>query len=585
MEQTLVAYCLDEPAPAERIEARLERVADHYGVVGRQGWSGDRSGAIIWDAGAGSCRWPAYSSDDDLEVVTAYVPTGWERLVGDSAPDRAALELGRALSRDPSAAAELDPPFVLIVRDRSGDELIIVNDAVGVARLYEMRFEGGWVWSNRLGALPLFAGVAPSADPRGWALLAGLGWFATDRTPILGAAKVRGSTAIFAGERGRRTLRTQAIERLVAGASDRQLRDHVADAAGQIRDLARSVTGLWPEPPTIQLSGGRDSRVGAAAAVAEGIPARFLTLSEYPGEVAVAEELLAGVEGRFSHVVEAFGDPSASGDVRSRARAVHLVYDGLPNTHILRWPLVGPSPAPRSALVSGHGGEVAHGFYYSSERAYRRVRRRGEEGLVRRLERAARRGHSAGRENAYQVVLEECERVLAEGRMLGLDGPSLLDYFYLVDRFANWGELGRHSMNCSPFATPAFIRAAFALTPEQRFDDVLHRELIERLAPEWAKVPFFGRERARLPAIVRPWLWETSDAEVVEEVVRDEALWDELFRPAPIREMWRRARAGEGAAHYEHIFERLVWWVTYEEHLRLLGARATAGTRGQPVRL
>jgi len=39
--------------------------------------------------------------------------------------------------------------------------------------------------------------------------------------------------------------------------------------------------------------------------------------------------------------------------------------------------------------------------------------------------------------------------------------------------------------------------------------------------------------------------------------------------------MWAEVRRGEGHAHYEAILLRIAWRVGFEDHLRLLGERAS----------
>ena len=102
------------------------------------------------------------------------------------------------MASDPDRLALLNPPFVIAVHDAAARSLTIVNDSIATARLYELRTDAGFVWSNRLGALPLFAGVAPEPDAEGWAIHAATGWFLGETTPIRGARKVAAGTAIVA---------------------------------------------------------------------------------------------------------------------------------------------------------------------------------------------------------------------------------------------------------------------------------------------------------------------------------------------------------------------------------------------------
>lgn len=165
-----------------------------------------------------------------------------------------------------------------------------------------------------------------------------------------------------------------------------------------------------------------------------------------------------------------------------------------------------------------------------------------------------------------------------EGRLCSLEGPALLDWFYLVERLPHKSGFGSRDAVASVFLTPALIRAAFDMTPEQRKEHLLHRELISRLVPEWADVPFFRPDPAerRMPEINRPRLWEDTEGGMAR-VIEEGRGWTEMFDADRVRETWRKVTSGAGHAHHEQIFERLVWRESFERHLDLLGDRATAG--------
>ena len=151
-------------------------------------------------------------------------------------------------------------------------------------------------------------------------------------------------------------------------------------------------------------------------------------------------------------------------------------------------PLPVEPPAPRSPATAARSPTAST---TPRRRSSRRSTRAARTALVDRLEEAARQKHGAAHRDAYRAYREEVEHALADGRRHGLVGADLLDYFYLVHRLAYRSGLGARSGRYSACATPAFVRAAFDLTPEQRLDGRLHTELINRLVPAWSEVPFF----------------------------------------------------------------------------------------------
>ena len=236
----------------------------------------------------------------------------------------------------------------------------------------------------------------------------------------------------------------------------------------------------------------------------------------------------------------------------------------------------GPPPPP---TLSGHGGELGHGFYYGEKAKLRRLERGGEEALMAQLEKNARRKHSAASAESYRLYLAECERTLDEGRQFGLTGPPLLDWFYMAQRLPYRSGLGARSARWSACVTPAFIRGAFDLTPRERLDARFHRMVIARLVPEWKDAPFFSEADpdASMPEIKRNRIWDKEpDAGEVEEIIAGGNAWPEIFERDRIVAMWEEVRSGEGSSDYEHIFDRVVWREAFETHVRELGRAAGA---------
>jgi hypothetical protein len=586
LEHTLLAYACERPLDFERVERGLQRVDRHVQQLFAEPLEHHADcdsglGLAAWIRGDDRLRWPLWDESEKNAVAWTSAPTGWRRLIGPTPPERAARETGDALRADPSRLVDLDPPFVAGIRDT--DSLTIVNDFIGVARLYEMRTPDGWVWSNRLAVLPLFAGVTPEPDETGWAILAAAGWFLGEYTPIRGCSKLPGATVVGVVRSGDAQVevehrRTDAPSAVLAprGRFAKRSAQPAIDAA---RDLAESVGQLWTIPPTVDLSGGRDSRVSAAAVVASGIDAQFRTGDIDPGETDVARSLIEAAPRPLRHKVTSpeRGDPED--DLLERAANLHLIHDGARNPQsLLRNPIELPHAGHQKPVISGHGGELAHGFYYGTKKKLRALGRARESDLVARLDRTARKRHDAGREEVYDVYRAEVLRTLQAGRDLGLKGANLLDYFYFAQRLANRSGLGTRNDRCSACSTSGFVRACFDLRPKQRLQAKLHKEIVGGLVPEWAGIPFFDPNTAgAMPEINRSRLWERpSHAAAVEEVIANDGPWVELFDRERVREMWAEVRGGEGHHQYEAAFTRVVWRETFDAHLKGLARQAAA---------
>ncbi len=598
--ETLLAYAFERPVERARIDAALARVGAHYSPQlleppPLRSSLGPREGLALWRHDGGGSKWPAWAQDGDLVVASSVAPGGWSQVIGSMAPEQGALALGRALAERPERTAELAPPFVLAARDAAAESLLIVNDFAGAGRIYELRFAGagngdrsaeaagfgsaGAVWSNRLGALPIFAGIAPEPDAASWELFAAAGWFLGDSTPIRGAVKLDGGSVVRAGGNAGEAERRSsgAIEGLVSP-RDVAFATALEAAADDAVGLVRGIAEVASKKLAVDLSGGRDSRVSAAAALAAGVTAKFRTGDNHPGELELVERLLGDAEHDIATHNVTSGERSEPADeLRDRLAAIHLVHDGMRNPQELRRPTQLPlRPRTPRPTLSGHGGEIAHGFYYANARKLHGLERRGERGLVARLEKAGKRNAAAATPAAYERYSGELERLLGEGRALGLEGPTLLDYFYLTQRLAHRSGLGSRSGRYSCCVAPGFVRAAFDLTPTERLEAKLHTELIAKLVPEWSDVPFYVEPaRNAMPALRRARIWEKpAHAEALNEIIRKGSSWPAIFRKRRVRKMWREIGAGGGHHHYEGVFDRVIWRETYDRHLATLAKAA-----------
>jgi hypothetical protein len=572
LEETWLAYAFRSSANPERIRAAIDRVGAHYGSTLaeeplRDESIGAENGLVLWRRRDERLRWPLWSETRPLALACTAVPIGWRSITGDLSPADAPDELVRRLQAQPERVATLNGPLVLGIRNEYENRLVVANDALGIGRLYEMETEDGWVWSNRLGALPVFAGVRPAADDRGWGILAAAGWFLGDSTPIAGTRKVPAGTVIEvrAGEASHRA--TDERERVLVPPRGRAP-DAIAAAATGVSELAAQIGEVWDTRPVIDLSGGRDSRVSAAGALNAGIDAEFKTVDNEPGEVDLVRRLIEAAPRDMAHVVNEPESEEAADDLATRLGAIHLVHDGMRNPQEVRRHTELPHSGWIPPSMSGHGGEIGHGFYYANRRALLRARRHGHDGMLERLMTNARRDHSAAKESGYAAYEAECERVLRTGEGAGIEGPSLLDYFYLAERLPYRSGLGARSGRYSACVAPAFVRAAFDMNPRDRLKNRLHKAVVAELVPEWKRVPFFVEGSAPTK---RTRIWEKEEhAAEITRMIDEGRGWPDMFEPDRIRAMWDEVREGRGKGNYEHVFYRLAWRVGYEEHLERL---------------
>jgi hypothetical protein len=574
--ETVIAYTF-APNGVARAAAGRSRVEAYYGNfwdrdATHQGYDGNTVGLHMWDRHDSTCFWPSWHDTGDVRVASVHTPLGYQRVIGDVPPYDAPARLAHAVRRTPASFLELAPPFTMAVLDPAEERLELFTDPIGVGRLFQLRLPDGWVWSNRPVAALLFAGKQATASARGWSFAAVCGWFMDDSTPYDGVLAVPGATHIVAdGSRQQQTV--SRIETTSIWSTDNP--DTAEETAEALQDVARSVGRLWPGRPTVDLSGGRDSRVVAAAFLSAGVDLKLNSYDAVPGELEVAESLVQHLETPVEHVVSR-KTPGQQVQVKplakpqplelvDRAGRWHRYAEGLrAASYLFHTP---PRSAVTHLAIGGAGGEVAHGHFYPAD-----VLQLDALPLPAKLDAFSkylqkRLAPGAGpTESARAAVAGQIEHVLRTAVHGGIENATILDYFYIVERLRRWGTTGERTGVVSPLLIPSFVRSAFTLDPAQRVDNALHRQLVRLLVPEWADVPFFKpsptASTRRSPAKVR-CLADAADRDLIERLLVDV----EGFDSRTLSTMWAASVAGASSATAEATLRQALWRATFDHHL------------------
>ena len=248
-------------------------------------------------------------------------------------------------------------------------------------------------------------------------------------------------------------------------------------------------------PVELSLTGGKDSRLIAAALTAAQVPFRARThgFASHPDVIVAA--MIASKLG-IEHVVTE-PRPAApertpdEADVLARLRSAVLVSDGM----LSAFENVGrpdPSVTTEPVQAGGHGGELLRGGYAPAAWSTRWPARtwseaRGTE-LFRRLvtrRLGLLRPAAAG---AYLASVAPFVASLPRGPL------RTLDDFYLVNRAGRWSAAARQAyLLREPLVQPFFgdqvVRAARAVPLPDRITDRLHRGVLAALCPELLDLP------------------------------------------------------------------------------------------------
>ncbi len=465
----------------------------------------------------GAYRWPTVAAGDTVTAVSLGLPVGLHTTGGP-------LALARRLLAGGDIHRDVVPPFSLLALDRD-ERFAVQQDWIGMSRLFTGTAGGVTALCSRPSLLATFLHGAVEPDPDGWASYAVTGHFGGDMSPI------RGARLLQPGERitGRRrrgggwdltSERRYGVDDLVMSGFARQGRpvDEALDRAAQaITTTAVSTSDLYTDEITLGLSGGKDSRLIAASLVAAGRLPRFVTNVDTPAEGEVACRLVQLLRDKHGlqphHRLAKVGTPAnvLTFGLYERTERLQRFHDfQYPSTYTVRTAV----PAQlrdhaAAASFSGVAGELSTGYWYPAAGG-----RTPEEEALARLTTAVPRGA------AVQPVVEaERARItgmLDHGKDLGLDGMHVIDYVYLVERVRRWYTSAYAIGLVTPFLSPGFVAATFALTAEQKRARLLHTSLIERFVPEWSEVPFVSISTGPSTATR---IWEGDGVRVIADLL------------------------------------------------------------------
>jgi Asparagine synthase len=261
-------------------------------------------------------------------------------------------------------------------------------------------------------------------------------------------------------------------------------------------------------PVELSLTGGKDSRLVAAALAAAGVPFRARThgFADHPDvEIAGAIAARLGIE----HIVATPAAPGSTADPLHRLRSAVLVGDGM----ISAFENVGYPDPTRSEVVSvgGHGGEILRGGYAEvvaarqsapapgarrpplpmwASPALRQFAASAE--LLRRMTARRLRLLRPGTAAAYAASLAPQTARLRRGPLTALDD------FYLANRAGRWSAAARQAYLLrqdlvQPLFADAVVAAARSVPLASRVSGELTSSAIAELRPDLLEVPFAGK--------------------------------------------------------------------------------------------
>lgn len=448
------------------------------------GW---QTGADAFEAGS---HW-AETSDG----LTAFA--GWPRPArGSWSPGAWASQLAEQITQRSPASIRDDHRgtySVLHLAAGGGRRSWLTSDVWGTGLVYLAWHDHALVVSNNpVLARKIAAGeqaVTPDVDAMGW--LPYFGLIGDARTSVTGAEVLDPDHHIVhSPEVGVRIVTQRPRWQDVAHVEGGELDALIDDAAEELVNNVRTIARLPVPTRHLNLSGGKDSRLVLAAIVAAGALQDF-RLRTFGLEQA-PDVLVARLLGEELDVDVAYTAPSALtmtvSTFERRVRQHQFQTWGMFGT----WDLRGHVSTTPDLVVTGLFGELMRSHYQHYARG-KKLQQKDEvleffrsdmpfnpAGLVRQDVAA---GYLAG-------VLQWGETQVEAGAR----PDDLPDLFYMTRRLRRWygsaeGVAFRNPV-AHPLDAPTAVMAAFAAGYERRKSDYVHFELMRRLHPPLAKLPF-----------------------------------------------------------------------------------------------
>ena len=462
------------------------------------------------------------------------------------------------------SAGDLAAPFT-VVRWRKG-RLDIMNDMLGLVRLFHYEFDGGDIWSTRMGLAHVFMGELPKPNPLAWAGMAALGWAPGGATQLGSGKQVEGGVRISAGsESGRHDVR---YKQTFAEWMDRARFSAEPSPRENVRDMESlmSTATRWPESPVGDLSGGKDSRLVSAMGIRSGAISTVRTIATDEGEVRTAKLLVQLLDTPVRHRITDRSDPFIpGGDFVERLSSQHSAWEGrFLATSGFNSPQFKGFQTARKAKFNGLGGEVlAGGSFYSGATRTRMMdatSSAAQDRLVRMTNSLGYGTSLSAKQQVNDYTSDFVKKAEGEGASTA---AAVLDYFYTRDRMPNWSNTFTDEKTICPLFASSLLVWGARSTGNPVPDGTFHMKMLREALPAWADVPFYkpdGKSR------ITPFVWESADWSKVLKHVEAGAERSEFIDTVQSRKILEKVRSGEGSKQEEVFIHRVLWEDSFADY-------------------
>lgn len=439
-------------------------------------------------------RWLPSSGAESAFVV----PTS-SRLVSrdGSSMDELVRPAGLAHPELARRLASVCPPFGYLGRDPAADVVIAGTDSLGLRHVYVAEHRGtAMVATSSTLLAKLTHAPLDEVSCRVYSLI---GCFLGSRSIYQGVRKLDAGEWVCL-HRGRLTTsRTaDAVPTAVRrGASHLSMGEAVTSGEATVGRVLAAFVRAYPSAP-FELSGGMDSRLLVAMAARSGAPAaKTLTLGgDGSADVRIAGQIsrLLGLDGQAVTLplIDEGDAGTAWRHVEQAARHRDFASNGLSGG--LYDAVAAESPA--GAQVTGQGGELGRGSYYTGQRASAHF---DAERVARLLHWRLAVNQAADQSLFTADFRHDARRTLRDASWAyveDLDGewPAVTDQVYLFGRMQRWAgavysQWGNDRDVLAPFFHPDYVEWASRVPLAGKRNSRAFVAVLERVAPDLVRMP------------------------------------------------------------------------------------------------
>ena len=523
-----------------------------------------RSGFFLWLPTSQAVDWDFFSSDGESATAWIHVPS----LAGRPGEGEPPAKLGELLVNGTLRLDQFGAPFALATW-RTG-KLILVNDLVGLVRLFHYRFIGGDVWTTRQGLGHVFMAEEPTINRSAWASMATTGWALNGDTQLGDGCHVPGATKIISrhDEFGRSVHQSNSFGDWLEWAQ----KEKPPSKESYLRDIEAQmlVSSRWEQMASADLSGGKDSRLIAAVGIRAGLIASLKTINSDAGEVDTAKKLVQLLEKPIEHRISSPDYSVEREGLIHRLRSLHRAFEGrYVAATAVKAPFFEHFRFRSAARFNGLTGP--YGADYRKEERWKEFENLSPSRARSRLQHRVLRSFASA--DAKKLVLNQIDVFMAEVNGLGLQkAGEVMDFFHFRRKMPHWTVPSAQANTIFPLLSTSIFIRSFQMDNSVFAD---HQRALIRIAnPAWARVPFYSPS---LSTRTKPWIWNLPYWSKTADFVLGAVESQTNFEPAEVATIVRNIRNQEDAGQSEErLLERLVFQLTFDHYVDVVRQAARA---------